>query len=129
MKEATFAPFYACLYPGLCDIARNMGYALAIHGSMVRDLDLIAIPWIENCSDEEILVAAVKERINALLYPELLIRDGVSEEHAKQIIKSIDSDPQLKLHGRKCWSLHLYQGVYVDFSIMPRSPETTLKSP
>ena len=30
----------------LCDVAREMGYALALHGSMNRDMDLIAVPWV-----------------------------------------------------------------------------------
>lgn len=45
MKPANPAPFYACLYPALCDRAREHGYALAIHGTVATDLDLIAVPW------------------------------------------------------------------------------------
>jgi hypothetical protein len=39
--------FYAVCLPGLQEIARNLGYNLVVHGSMNRDLDLIAIPWID----------------------------------------------------------------------------------
>jgi len=38
LKEPTRAPIFACLYPGLCDIARKHGYALAIHGTVESDL-------------------------------------------------------------------------------------------
>lgn len=40
------APVYMCLYPGLATIARKHGYALATHGSMARDMDLICVPWV-----------------------------------------------------------------------------------
>lgn len=37
--------FYSVCYEALKAIARDMGYNLVIHGSMDRDLDLIAIAW------------------------------------------------------------------------------------
>jgi len=37
-----------------------MGYALALHGSMVNDLDIVAIPWVEEAAAPEELVAAIK---------------------------------------------------------------------
>jgi len=43
---------YACYYEQLKIIARESGYNLVVHGSMSRDLDLIAIPWINNPEDE-----------------------------------------------------------------------------
>lgn len=39
--------FYACLLESLRKIAYENGYALAIHGSCARDLDLIAVRWNE----------------------------------------------------------------------------------
>lgn len=44
----SFAPVYAAAcYPEFAEIARKHGYALAVHGSLARDFDLIAIPWTE----------------------------------------------------------------------------------
>ena len=44
-------PIYAAaLYPDLVSICQKHGYALACHGSLARDLDLIAIPWAEKYS-------------------------------------------------------------------------------
>ena len=40
---------YAILFEQLKDIAKLFGYNLVIHGSLNRDLDLIAIPWDDNC--------------------------------------------------------------------------------
>ena len=48
MKPANRAAVYAAaLYPDLAEIAREHGYALAVHGSLARDFDLIAVPWRE----------------------------------------------------------------------------------
>lgn len=39
--------FYSQCFQGLQQIAVDMGYNLVIHGSMNRDMDLVAIPWID----------------------------------------------------------------------------------
>lgn len=54
------APTYMCLYPGLAEIARANGYALSVHGSLARDMDLIAVPWIENASTPEAVIATIE---------------------------------------------------------------------
>jgi len=46
MKEANYAPVYCALYPALANLVRTHGYALAIHGTLGRDMDLIAVPWV-----------------------------------------------------------------------------------
>lgn len=43
---------YTLFYENLKQIALDYGYNLVVHGSMQRDLDLIAIPWIDNPKPE-----------------------------------------------------------------------------
>ncbi len=43
---------YAYYFLQLKEIARDMGYNLVVHGSMARDLDLIAIPWVDDPKPE-----------------------------------------------------------------------------
>ena len=38
MKDPSYAPTYCALYPALANIARSHGYALAIHGTLGRDV-------------------------------------------------------------------------------------------
>lgn len=54
---------YAMLYEELKDIAKLYGYNLVIHGSMNRDLDLIAIPWEDHCcfTKEQIMIKEFQE--------------------------------------------------------------------
>lgn len=125
MKDATMAPAYACLYPGLCAVARRHGYALAIHGSVSRDFDLVAVPWIEGCSPAVELIAALKAHLDALSYRELLtVEGGLTPEQASQIADHVEGQrnadgASVKPHGRRAWSLHLGCGAYVDVSVTP----------
>jgi len=105
MKEPSRAPAYATLYPGLCHIAREHGYTLAIHGSLIDDLDLIAIPWIDEAVDSDTLLEAIRHHC------ELCFDYSTPAEHWK---------PEVKPHGRTAWKLFLDFGASVDLSIMQR---------
>jgi hypothetical protein len=58
--KPNYGPVYAAaMYPGLCEIFHRHGYALAVHGSLARDLDLIAIPWEKEVSECETVIKEV----------------------------------------------------------------------
>ncbi|SAJ95501.1 hypothetical protein UA18_02426 [Burkholderia multivorans] len=59
MRDANFAPVYCSLYPEFAEIARKYGYALAIHGSLARDMDLVAIPWTESAGNPQAVVDTI----------------------------------------------------------------------
>ncbi|MFA5396861.1 MAG: hypothetical protein WC346_12710 [Methanogenium sp.] len=106
------AAAYCSIYPMLLQIAKDHGYTLCIHGSLHRDMDLVAVPWIEEASDETKLILSMKEAIGAVFHSE-------STDHLLLDIKYT-----AKPHGRKSYSLHLsnegmYKG-YIDISVMPR---------
>lgn len=132
MREATIAPFYACLYPTLCEVARQHGYALAIHGSVITDLDLIAVPWTEQAVDAETLIQALFERINALDYRRMLRRDcdWATDEQIDQMVAAANEKKAWtpKPHGRRAWNLYLHFGAKVDVSVMPRAGVPALLS-
>jgi hypothetical protein len=97
------APMYALLYAELRLIARGHGYALAIHGSMKRDLDLVAIPWITKCSSATMLADAFQIYIGNV--------NNYEEKGAKP-------------HGRATFIFHLDEknygdGAYIDLSVIP----------
>lgn len=101
------APMYANLYPTMRDIARAHGYALAVHGSMMRDMDVIAVPWTHDACDPQELVDAFAK--------------AIAFDH-------VDDEPALKLHGRKVWTLAFPGTCFVDLSIMPME-ERDLSTP
>lgn len=42
------AIFWVFRFPELREVAAECGWALGIHGSVTHDLDLMAMPWVEN---------------------------------------------------------------------------------
>lgn len=58
----TYAPVYAAaLYPKLCKIFQKHGYALAVHGSVATDFDLIAVPWAKKVSKPDVVLKAMTD--------------------------------------------------------------------
>jgi hypothetical protein len=96
--------WYAHVYPQLERIAWRYGYALALHGSMARDLDVIAVPWTEDAEDKEKLLRAFAKAVSRT-------------EHERIGVPT----PTKKSPGRNAYSLYLgFSGAYLDVSVMPR---------
>ena len=51
--------FYLSVLPAIKEAAKKCGYAIGVHGSMRRDLDLIATPWVDSFSDKEVLAREI----------------------------------------------------------------------
>lgn len=100
------APWYVMAYTKLDRIAWRHGYALALHGSMARDLDLVAVPWTDDADSAEKLLGAFIRFI--------VSKGDISYGKAKEYRATV------KPHGRKAYSLPIgYEGHYIDLSIMP----------
>lgn len=54
---------YALFFYDLKRIAKRYGYNLVLHGSMNRDLDLIAIPWTGNPRPEQGMIKAFQKNL------------------------------------------------------------------
>ena len=53
--------FYQSCLPAIREAARLCGYAIGLHGSLRRDLDLIAVPWVETYKSKNELAAAIQK--------------------------------------------------------------------
>lgn len=95
----SYSPIYAAaLYPDLAVLARKHGYALAVHGSLRRDFDLIAIPWVEFPSDPQSMV------------------DDICSHFDIRVVGSVGE----KLHGRRAWTISVGHGCCsLDLSFIP----------
>lgn len=84
---------------------RNQGYALAVHGTLTRDLDLVAIPWQETAIDCH----------------------AVAEIVADALPGHVKDEPEHKPYGRTAYTIwpdegrHGFDQWYVDLSVMPRA--------
>lgn len=106
---------YELLIESLRVRARELGYALAVHGSLSRDIDLIAVPWTGEAVDahelaQELLLVAGRANGVAFMKPV----EGKDRYHRAGC-------PGFKPHGRLSWCFHLGSGPYIDLAVMPRT--------
>ena len=59
---------YAFFFAALQEVAKELGYNLLIHGSMNRDMDLVAVPWIDDPADELTLIKALHKCLTGETY-------------------------------------------------------------
>lgn len=103
---------YAFYFERLKEIALRYGYNLVLHGSMNRDLDLIAIPWQESVGDLKEMIDEFANTIGGYI----MLQDGKLYETTH--------------HGRMWWIINVARGgskngvyhdaqYYLDISVMP----------
>lgn len=97
-------PDYARIYTKARIIAWQFGYALTMHGSYTRDLDLVMVPWTDHCSPG--IIKHVVEKI------------------AQATGTAVNGPPRAKPFGRQAWTLAL-PGIddprWVDLSVVVQS--------
>lgn len=114
--EAGLKKEYLKLYDQLVPIARQCGYALAIHGSKTRDLDLVAVPWTKKPLQPETLILLIENKVNDL-------------KHTREYWKR-EENIAYRYHGRKAYSIliswlgkpFIERGkglAYIDISFIP----------
>jgi hypothetical protein len=86
--------------------ARVLGYAIAVHGSLERDIDLVAVPWTDKAYPPEQLASSLRQVLEKL-YP---IHGEVTNTVPRP-------------HGRQCWSWWIRTWTYVDLSVFPPTGE------
>jgi hypothetical protein len=99
---------YVAILGLLHDVAYRHGYALGIHGTLGRDMDLIAAPWVDEAKSSRELVEAMAVMCGGRVYSMVDLGGGV-----------IVDNPILKPHGREGWTIVLGGGTYIDVSVMP----------
>lgn len=110
------AAAFAWMIPHLQQVGRSLGYAVAVHGSLARDLDLVAVPWIESAASAEILVDAMCKAVDGF----------IRNDAAPSRWDRTTSSPQAKPHGRRAWTIRFAgHRFYIDLSVMPTNKEPT----
>jgi hypothetical protein len=102
-------------------VARAHGYALAVHGSLARDIDLIAVPWRHDPSSPHTLVEAVRANVEDVTGYTAFIKNDPTADPCDFTRRG----PEPKFHGRLAWSIYVkarhpggYE-TYIDLSVMP----------
>lgn len=107
--------FIAEQMPIIRAAARAIGYAIAIHGTLDRDVDLVAIPWTAEAADADALAAAV--------------RDAMHGAFATTTDGRVQTEDCNRPHGRRTWAIGSVRlwGSYIDLSVMPRAKDGCTK--
>jgi hypothetical protein len=115
---------YVGLFQTLSTVANKHGYALALHGSLARDMDVFAMPWVEEAIAPAELIQHLTQSITFLRVD--MAMDNYTEDTNK--FRGRIDGPERKPHGRLAWNIHLGMGCTLDISVMPRqsSDETRL---
>ena len=95
------AVFYAVLWSDFRKAALELGWALALHGSMASDMDIMAMPWTEEAKPTEELVKAISDRIGRTVW---------SDTHFKPHFD--------KPHGRIVYTFCISGDFYIDLSVI-----------
>ena len=109
---------YKSVVPTVRRIARLHGYGLGVHGSMKRDLDLIAVPWVKRPKSPETMVIAIEKALVKKPY-----------RHTRKYWKE-DGLSANKPHGRLAYSIPIaflsndfenptLRHAYIDLSVIP----------
>lgn len=118
---------YAFYFEQIKEIGLDFGYNIVLHGSMNRDLDLIAIPWVETTGDVEKMIDLVAELIGGVV---MMVgrtvdnpdgnRYSVTHHGRRQYVININRDIKFKYNGVVTkieeFSDPLY---YIDISVIP----------
>lgn len=99
-------------------MAKDMGYAITFHGSLNRDIDLVAVPWREhNVADPDTLVVRLCGAIGGVTGRCNFYSNNQNEFRPDSIVKWTE-----KPHGRIATTLMVWCGQNsgdLDLSVMP----------
>ena len=119
MTDISARAQYDRLIGPLTETARKLGYALCVHGSLNRDIDLVAVPWANEAVSPKELAEAIRAKA-AEVNPVGVAFIKPSEDDRFHR----DGCPGMKPHGRYAWGFHLGGGPYLDLSVMSPGPRT-----
>lgn len=92
------AVFYASMWEDLRNAALDKGWALALHGSLASDMDIMAMPWVSDA-------AHVGEMIQSLV--ECFM-------DSERIVIETFTAP----HSRKIYTLSIWGDFYLDINVI-----------
>lgn len=93
------AAFYAAMWDDIRQAAMDVGWAVALHGSLASDMDIMAMPWVENSESFETLIY----RITTLFSDNKLVENYVITYNEKP-------------HNRVVASIPIWADFYLDIS-------------
>lgn len=94
--------------PVVREVAHDHGYAIAVHGSLADDIDLIAVPWADHARAADELAVAISGAVAGVVG-----RCNIASKGGDCLYGE-------KPHGRRAYTMLLHPLSYIDLSVMPR---------
>lgn len=106
------------ILPAMRRVAKDFGYAITVHGSLNRDIDVVAVPWREhNVADPDTLVIRLCGAIGGIT-GRCNFRSNTEKKFMPESIVNWGEKP----HGRIATGLMIWCGentADLDLSVMP----------
>ncbi len=96
------AAFYAAMWDDFRQAAMNKGWALALHGSLASDMDIMAMPWVETACHPLEMVMELKKCFSKPKEIQLTETDMVN--------------------NRRVYTLSIWSDFYLDINIIKAPP-------
>lgn len=109
---ASLVCIYAQLLPRIRTRAKALGYAIAVHGTMTRDFDLLAVPWVDEARPAKELVDAIAQEVSGFVI-------GRSDDDEALKRGELSQEPTKQPHGRMSWNICWGGRAFIDLSVMP----------
>ena len=91
--------FYACMWEDIRQCAMDCGWAVSLHGSLSSDMDIMAMPWVDNA-------VSFKEMIDRV---SKLFKDN---DMSSQYVITYNEKP----HNRVVATIPIFADFYLDIS-------------
>ena len=79
------AAFYAAMWDDIRECAMDCGWAVALHGSLSSDMDVMAMPWVENAAPFGELVSKITGLFCGNSLAECWTVDYISKPHDRVV--------------------------------------------
>ena len=112
--------YYAIIFEPLKKVALKYGYNLVLHGSLNRDMDLIAIPWVEELGMVDNMINEFCEYVGG----EVCLFNCKRNEDGSTAGDRFTQKP----HGRITYVINIFRGGYLNgggfHDLYIKDPET-----
>lgn len=96
---------YAFYMEAIKEIGLRYGYNIVPHGSFNRDLDLIAIPWVEDIGDKDSMIDDIASLIGGVVLMQNRSKDNIDGDRFG-----------LKPHGRIVYIININRDIEWKFN-------------
>lgn len=95
------ASFFASIYDDIRQAAMDCGWALGLHGSLSSDMDIMAMPWVEDAKP-------VEEMIDAMIN---CFTDNPFNDLSRKPYYN-------KPNNRVVYTIHIWSNWYLDINVI-----------